>query len=468
MKPNRKDFFLSFILIGLMMAVMGGSTPIAEAQTESSTMNLAEIEKTTNEIVRAEIQMMRIGTQLHEGWRRPAKCKSWRIFAYRLADSCLTNAGMILIAASRYQYANNTSAAPRPYLKSGHIVNLTAASIMVGGTLIESALDRLSDSRLTKLRLDPKSSLNDFLQTRTELDQLLEKRHSMIRHCSNLSAAQKEILEVDGLVLLDLKDLTEKEFVDAYCDVVQLKTNRDLANLTTLVGASAAGYGGSLNSLLSVANHEPKQTGVAGIGFITAGSTVMLSPLISAMGSELSKRQALSRLSVLNLKASDISLARLDHHCQCLEQAIAKAEDADKILLQALEARRSVYNLHNAILITRSKWRSDSRSRSRRELAERLFFSSAVGGTNIARGCQLALAGFRYFDSPPNTFRLVASASTGYIAGTGIWTVDNVQGKLREELIKRKLKKASKLSVHGRLLEDLDQLDMMEDQMSLY
>lgn len=445
---------------------MGHPTAIAEAQTESSTLDLAEIEKTTNEIVRAEIRMMRIGTQLHEGWRRPAKYKSWRIFAYRLADSCLTNAGMILIAASRYQYANNTSAAPRPYLKSGHIVNLTAASIMVGGTLIESALDRLSDIRLSKQRLDPKSSLDDFLQTRTELDQLLEKRNSMIRHCSNLSAAQKEILEVDGLVLLDLKDLTEREFVDAYCDVVQLKMNRDLANLTTLVGASAAGYGGSLNSLLSVANHEPKQTGVAGIGFITAGSTVMLSPLISAMGSELSKRQALSRLSVLNLKASDISLARLDHHCQRLEQAIAKAEDAD--MLQALEARRSVYNLHNAILITRSKWRSDSRSRSRRELAERLFFSSAVGGTNIARGCQLALAGFRYFDSPPNTFRLVASASTGYIAGTGIWTIDNVQGKLREELIKRKLKKASKLSVHGRLLEDLDQLDMMEDQMSLY
>jgi hypothetical protein len=450
------------------MSVISHAAPAVEAQTETLTPSLTEIEKITNEIVRAEIRMMRISTQLRECCRRPGKWKSWRVFAYKLADSCMTNAGMILIAASRYKYANNTSAAPRPYLKSGHIVNLTAASIMVGGTLLESALDRLSDSRLSKLRLGPKPSLDDFQMTRSDLDLLLERRSSMIRGYSNLSAAQKEILEVDGLILVDLKELAEQEFLDAYCDVARLRANRDLSNLTTLVGASSAGYLGSLNSLLSVANRSPKQTGVAGLGFITSGSTVMVSPLVTSLGSDLSRRRAQSRLSAFGVEAHDVSLAKLDQHCKYFGQVIAKADDADKRLLQALNARRSVYNLHNAILLARGEWRSDLRLRSRRDLAERLFFSTVVGGTNIARGSQLALAGFHYFDSPPDTFRLVASASTAYIAGTGMWTVDNLQGKFREELIQRKLKKATKLSVHARLLEDLEQLKMMEDQMSLY
>ncbi len=62
----------------------------------------------------------------------------------------------------------------------------------------------------------------------------------MIRGCSNLSATQKEILEVDGLILVDLKELAEQEFLDAYCDVARLRANRDLSNLTTLLGASSA------------------------------------------------------------------------------------------------------------------------------------------------------------------------------------------------------------------------------------
>jgi len=48
-----------------------------------------------------------------------------------------------------------------------------------------------------------------------------------------------------------------------------------------------------------------------------------------------------------------------------------------------------------------------------------------------------------------------------------VWTFDNLQGKAREEIAKANLKKA-KLSVQARLADDLDSLEEMEDQMSIY
>ncbi|MBX9685385.1 MAG: hypothetical protein K2X27_01710, partial [Candidatus Obscuribacterales bacterium] len=123
--------------------------------------------------------------------------------------------------------------------------------------------------------------------------------------------------------------------------------------------------------------------------------------------------------------------------------------------------------LHNAIFDGRDETRSLAKLKSKNELRERLFFSAIVGGTNIARGAQLAVAGFHFNDSPKDNFRLVASASTGYIAGSGVWTLDNIQGKVREELTKKKMN-AAKLSVHAKLLDELDDLEQMQEQMSIF
>jgi hypothetical protein len=94
-----------------------------------------------------------------------------------------------------------------------------------------------------------------------------------------------------------------------------------------------------------------------------------------------------------------------------------------------------------------------------------MFYSTIVGGTQAARGTQLAVAGFKYFDESRKAFPLVAAASTTYIAGSGVWSLDNIQGKIREEVARRK---STTTSVHAKLLEDMDDLENMDDQMSIF
>lgn len=463
---HKAEVLILGALIPIVVSLIGAPVQAQENALLSDQLSL--IEKTTNETVRAEIQLMQLSTRYHAAWVKPNQWKSWRVFAYKMAGSSLTNAGIITIAASRFQYADNPSKAPRPYLKAGHIVNLTAASVLVGGTLIESLLDRLSERRIHRENLDPRSAMKRFLDLREKLDSLLSLRKSYVNDCNALTLRQREILDADGQVLQDLRDLASIEFGRIYCEVAGIRSLRDLSNVTAFLSASTAGYMGSLDSLLSVANRKTRQTGVAGLGFITSGASVAASPLITSLGSKIASKRAAQELKESNIYDADqLTLDQFEQHRQLLERLSSGADPAEKLLLKALDTRRSVYQLHNAILNARSDARLIAKRTARRDLAERLFFSSIVGGTNIARGTQLAIAGFHYYDSSKDVFRLVASASTAFIAGSGVWTVDNLQGKIREELLNKRLKTA-KLSVHAKLATDLENLQLMEDQMSVY
>lgn len=444
------------------------NTPTPTVDVPSEANDLTAIETITNKIVRSDLQLLRVATRFHAAWLKPSKWKSWRVFAYKMVGSTLTNTGMILIAASRYQYMNNPAAAPRPYLKSGHICNITAASCLIAGTLGETVLDQVSERRMRKEHLDPKSALNEFLKIRKILDAQISDRQTIITQCTNLTPTQKAILDADGAVLQDLRDLASLEFHNSFCEVARLRGIRDVANATTIFSAASAEFCGSLNSLLAVADRQPKLVGAAGIGFITSGSSVAISPLLVSWTGQLARKRASNKLTASGIESDTDLNARFDTHCQQLQALLANADPDERKLLSALDARASVYALSKAIYDARSDGRVVAKQAEKRELKERLAFSSIIGGTNIARGAQLAVAGFHYTDSPTDIFKLVASASTGHIVGTGVWTIDNIQSKVREEMLKKKLKTTKQMSVHGVLLDDLRNLELMEDQMSIY
>jgi hypothetical protein len=426
---------------------------------------LIEIENVTNDIVRTEIDLMRFSTQLHATWVKPSRWKSWRVFGYKIAGSGCINAGMICIASSRFKYMNNPATASRPFLKSGHIINMTGASVIVAGTLFESVLDRIAEKRHAKEHLDLKSARKRFIEMEALLSGLLDKRSALVSACPSLTASQKAILDSDGLVLQDLRDLAVTEFQYSYTDIARLRTARDVASALTVFGAATAEYGGSLQSLLSVANRQPKQTGAAGIGFMTSGASVIASPLLINLSERFARSRAQKDLQLSGLNAQKIAVDKFDEHRKQLEQLIARADSSDTQLLKALDARKSVYQAHGELFDSREESRASIEARAKKELAERMFFSTIVGGTQVARGAQLAVAGFKYYDQPTKSFPVVAASATTFIAGSGVWTLDNIQGKVREEVAK---KRATRTSVHAKLLEDLDDLEDMDDQMSIF
>lgn len=467
---RRKHLLTTFLANAVVVSALA---PCAQAQTDRTASgaheaeSLVAIERLTNDIVRCEIGLMKKSTQFHVAWLKPNKWKPWRVFAYKMTGSCLTNAGMITIAASRFKYIDDPTKAPRPFLKAGHIINLTAASIVATSTVFEMGLDYLRDLKIAKDGMGLKKTLENYRSNLGALDALLVKRSQLVKDCPNLTAKQREILEVDGQVLNDIRDLTTAEFHKSYREIAGHHGARNMANATTLFGAGTAGYAGSLQSLLSVTDRIPQQTGVAGIGFMTSGASVVASPLLIHWSEQNSKNRASAKLEKLHVGANVGAAERFASDRKRLEHLIQTADPSEKELLVALGARSTVYTLHSTIFDSRHAIRQNERQRAHKDLKERMFFSTIVGGTQIARGAQLAVAGFEYPDDKQTLFKLAASASTAYIVGTGVWTLDNVQSKIREEATRRRLHKA-KMSVHANLLTDLDTLDDMDNQMSIY
>lgn len=442
-------------------------TIVSNEQTIASTDQLSAIEKLSNEVLKAEIQLTKLSANYHAAWLKPNRFKSWRVFGYKIADSGLTNGGMITIAASRFKYAADPSKAPRSFLKAGHIINLTGASILVGGTLTEILLDRISERRVARNKQDPKSVLNQFVQLRKNLDDLLAERKTLVQSTTSLTQCQRDLIEADGLVLQDMRELVSIEFYHAYTEVAKLRGVRDTANATALISGITAGYLGSLQSLLSVSDRHPHQAGVAGLGFITSGACVATSPIIVKFGESMAKKGAVGKLRKNEIEPASSPQDLFDSHRARFEQLVSEAPPSETSLLTAIDARNTIYKLHNEMIDERDDDRALLKRKSKRILAERLLFSSIVGGTNIARGSLLEVAGFHYADVPTKNFRLVAAAATAFIAGSGVWTADNIQTKVKEELRERKIK-SGKLSVHGKLLRDIEDLEQMEDQLSLY
>ncbi len=434
--------------------------------TISTNSELSRIEDITNTIVKQELALLSLDTKFRIENFKSDKLKPWRIFTYKLAASGLTEAGITTVAISRWKYYDHPSLTPQGLLEAGPICNLTAANIVLGGTALEGVLDKVHDYRIRKAGLDAKTALRHFVKVRSEIDSLLTERNNLV--CtSDLSNTQRQIVETDGAVLQDIRNLASLQFANYYAREKRTRVGRDAGTLLTIAGAGTGGYIGSLNSLLAASNHNPKQAGVAGIGFVISGLIVALTPLFIRAAEKTalysSDRKTNKLMGGLNRQSPEAFEADRLH----LVELIAKVDKSDLSLMTGLSARTSAYELEKAILDSQDNIALKQAEQRNHSLHERLLFSSLVGGTNAARGLQLVVAGFKYPNMPTDAYKLTAAASTTYMVGAGAWIIDTLQGRLRAELLAKKAK-AAKSSTQTQLKERLQSIEELKEVIDLY
>jgi len=428
---------------------------------------LGSIEDVTNAIVKKELGLLNLDTKFRIAAARKSKWKPWRMFLYQLLASGLTEAGMTIDVVAGWKYYRKPKLAPRDLLKAGPICNITAPSIALGGTLLEAILDKLQDRRLRKSGLDRKSALKCFLQLRADNDRLLAERSQLIKNAS-LSAIQRQVLEADGVVLKDIRDLASRQFAEYYIQTRHSLAARDAGSLLAIVGAGTSGYLGSISTLLAVTERNPKLTGVGGIGYATAGSIVMMTPILTRLAGNLASKSSERKMQNMvysNLEGMNRGIFEADR--QKLLAILDKADSSDLVLMKGLNARISAYQLHKTIFDNQKAIAVRHAERRNSELKEDLLFSGIVGGTSIARGSLMMEAGFNYSRDPSKLFKLGAIASTIYMVGAGAWLYDTLQDRIRADIRDRKAKIAQS-STQNQLQQRLQSIEEMEDTVSLY
>jgi len=461
-----RSLFVMVCLLAILSNRIQAYADILSPAARIQRSGLDEIEHITNSALEKELLLLDLDTRFRIENTRQSKWKPWRIFTYKLAASGVTEAGITTVAISRWRYYTDPKQAPRNLLKAGPIMNLTGASIVIGGTLIESILSRLRDHQLALEGLDAKATLNHFIKIKLQLDNLLTEREQMILVSQKLSPVQQEILKADGIVLKDIRDLELARFTNYYARASQAKVTRDVGALLSLAGAGTGGFLGSLNSLLAVSNHQPRRGGTAGIGFIISGSIVALTPLLIRATSQIAENRA-ARQAQKTLGEQTQSLDKLETDQQHLLDLLAQADNSELAFLNGLSARTAAYQLHKEIFENQNIVAAKKADQSKRTFREQLAFSSIVGGTNLARGIQVAIAGFGYPNNAKTGFLLTATASTTYMVGAGAWIINTLQERTRAEILAQKIKAATS-STQAQLQDRLERLEEMEEIVSLY
>jgi hypothetical protein len=450
----------------------------AENNSEGSPLNAfaavtvdKQIEDLTKQIASLEQELIRLNTNFRIECTGVGKWKRWRLFAYNLGGSGTCVAGSASIAATRWHYSRNSSAMSIPTAVAGPTCLLIGHCIVLTGVLAETAFDFVHDRSVRRKGLDLKTTHRRVLEIKSTVDRLMAQRQALLpehqsvaRSCANgeqpeSTAIDHEIARAQGKVLQDLQALALNEYAQFYGRAHNYFAARRTNNILALTAASTGGFGGSLPGMISAAERRPRVVGAGGIGFPISGAIITASPILVKLMGDRAGKNANKSIEAELKTAKVSSLRQFDEDRNRLERLVSQAQSSENEKLPDVKRRLAAYSRHSLLFAAQAQMAAREKASADRELAERMMFATAVGGSKISWGVNLANAGFGFrrqsilqvaqgaagptlvtSPTPGNLFtKRVAIGATTYLPSTSFWLIDTLQNRIRGELRERDL-----------------------------
>lgn len=426
-------------------------------QVLSSSIERSSINRLTESILRKENELLKLNSRFRVESTKVSKWKPWRLFAYGLAGNVVTNIGIDHICYARWKYWQRPALATKPFLRKGPICLLIGHSIIGGGVLIESALDAINDRKTKNRGFDRRTCRQRVITIRDEISDLLDERARAVSSAS-LDSSELAVLKAEEQVLKDVKNCALDEFVGLSARAAKWKTARNTTNIMNFGNAATGGFIGSLGNLLAVSNRKPRIALPAGVGFITSGSFITLNaPTTRLLSTFLAKREAKKERALTGiLEGAPQSFDGDRERLAALLSTSSAGTEVDNV-----RRRMPIYKLQDeALELNANLSRAEKRSADK-EYLEKMLVGAVAGGTKIAWGTNLVVAGSAWsnkaparaptvpvvvgrqtFRAPVRTFKTpaqlfskrVAQGATCQVVGSGIAALDVLQSRIRGEL----------------------------------
>ena len=402
----------------------------------SSSNRYEQLNQLSNEILKKEVELLILNTEFRINSTKQSKWKRWRTFGYNMAASAVSFSGITTVAAENWRSHHNAKKGNREAFITGPLLLLIGHSIVLGGIVIECTLDKFKEYKDWKKGISPGGMTNKVLALQNDIDQLIQKRDKLMASYEHPTPLQKRFLDTEGKVLKDVRNLALLEFAQFYTRARSRAVARDVSYLNGSAIATTGGFQGSLNGMMSVINKRRMQALPAGLGFLESGALIVAAPWINKGAAKLTGKIASKKIKK---KLGDLGKTTIKE----LEANLKELKDLTAQLPEELKPRHmthriDLYDDGRDVFEQQALFNAIEKNKSKKEFWERVVFNSAIGGTKMAWGINLAYAGAAFPTGGGRSLeqfrRIVANGSTTFVVGTSIWMLDTIQARSRGEI----------------------------------
>ncbi|MBY0358153.1 MAG: hypothetical protein K2W82_09145 [Candidatus Obscuribacterales bacterium] len=304
----------------------------------------------------------------------------------------------------------------RGKLATANILQMVGQGVGASGALFEVGLNFNNYLRLRKKLLTPAFYRGRAQKIHAEIDELLAAREQACGS-AQLSSPERRLIEVEGKMLKDLRDLSLIEYSEYHAAAKRFWTLQNTAYMVD-VTKNMLGLTGSIINLTGNHLRRPRMQGGGGVFSILSGVVVLLTPVVGRVSgnvSGLAARRLVSReLTTVRVKDLDTFVADK----QKLTSALNKSSDSADSLRAGISDRLAVYEQVEGLLRSNIKYSESQAKKAHATLVENVVFAGAVAPPRIANGVMQILGGWRYYTNPPLANKMYAAGATAYSAGT--------------------------------------------------
>jgi len=440
----------------LLLLQVIGPTAVEAAQLGGTVAftdgNPDPIEDLTRRIAEKELDLFKLNTQFRLHYTKHNKWEERRLDLYNIAGSGVANAGVITLITQFWRYHNNVGLGlqRKGRLESGLIQVLVAYLIVGAGYTGEVLYDAYNDYRGKQKGFGAKEMCEKVKTLRIEIDDLLSQRDKLVAN----EASSRELLECEGTVLKDWRDLALLDFSSLYVQSREQHMVRELTNLGTMAVAYTGAFPGTLLALQGVQRVKLKEVGGSGIGFMTSAGILTLAPYLFKFG-EVWQGHHCSRH--MNEMLGEFQC----HAAQRMQSDVEKLRGL--IVANGGQKEAGVVSRHLKTYVAGGELaqeRTDILEREKRATRRRFFDDvisyTARGGPQIAWSALLINAGYGNTLRPAVAFERVAQASTVNETSWGYWLLDYLQSGAHREISDFRHRKDPSFTDHAQRLNVLE------------
>lgn len=415
----------------LLILLLNSCPPIIASNNETTSRNAPnKLDEINTVILKAEMEILSINTDLLCNQERPSKAKRTRIALYNLIASTFIDAGVITVASTKWATISNPHKASPTLVRFGPTASITGNSILLGGILFESANDKLISMKRKAGNHSAETKIKQLRVHYPRLTMLFNERERLVHGHEAASQLESELSQREGKILTFIKHCCVEDSKTILSQRQFSKTAKVAELIAEITAASSATFAGGLFNIIANLKKNPKIAQTAGIGYTVSGSILIAEPVLTYLLARLDQKRISKKLKKEFTESeqlvSSLSNSDLVDSSENSPLAISfnKRLPAYKLLIGLLKDSESKFN---EVVRTQAK-----------DVARREITNGIVGGTKLASGIMLTNACSSY--NPNNKSadnvlaRRVAILDTTFIPGASAWLASSVLARRRPDL----------------------------------